>query len=261
MTNQAQAVDQQKGEVPDPDHPALAENPRLTNRYYHLIRVLKGGLQKAVAQLDLSPESRILDYGCSSMRHRGMFPADAEYIGADLEGNDLADVFLGDDGCVPLEDNSFDVVFSTQVLEHVADPQLYLRECQRLLKPGGQLILSTHGIYVFHPCPTDYWRWTYPGLRKIVEDAGFEVTSLRGLSGGLPTALQLLQDVSRQKLPRLLRPLFFVFIQGAMAITDRMYSEEGRIKNATFLLITANARPASRSQQTSDAADGEDAAT
>lgn len=222
-----------------PKHPALAEHPRITNPYYHLIKVLKNGLQPAVQALDLPAGSHVLDYGCSTMRHRGMFPANIKYTGADIAGNDLADVILNKDGRVPLASGSFDVVFSTQVLEHVEDPLLYLSECQRLLKPGGKLVLSTHGTFMFHACPNDYWRWTHMGLQKIVENAGFRVTSLQGLCGGLPTALQLLQDVIRLKLPRFLRPVLYAIIQSGMALTDRMYSPEGRIRNATFLLVTA----------------------
>lgn len=221
------------------NHPALAEKPKITNPYYHLIRVLTGGLRPAVASLKLKTGDRVLDYGCSTMRHRQMFPDDVEYVGADLAENPLAHVILEPEGQVPLASGSFDAVFSTQVLEHVEDPVLYLNECRRLLKPGGKLVLSTHGTYVFHPCPYDYWRWTHLGLQKIVERAGFKVTSLQGLCGGMPTALQLLQDVTHRKLPAFIRPLFYALIQASMALTDKMYSPEGRIRNATFLLVTA----------------------
>ena len=55
---------------------------------------------------------------------------------------------------------SFDAVLSTQVLEHVADPGALPAERFRVLRPGGRLLLSTHGIFVYHPDPDDYWRWT-----------------------------------------------------------------------------------------------------
>ncbi|MBX3169828.1 MAG: methyltransferase domain-containing protein [Candidatus Eremiobacteraeota bacterium] len=44
---------------------------------------------------------------------------------------------------LPFPDASFDVVFATEVIEHVLDPQRWLREVMRVLKPGGRLQLST----------------------------------------------------------------------------------------------------------------------
>ena len=230
-----------------PDHPALAERPGLSNPFYHLIKVLTGGLRPAIAALDLPPGGRVLDYGCSTMRHRGMFPDHVSYMGADIAGNELADVILDKDGRVPLASRSFDVVFSTQVLEHVEDPRLYLSECRRLLKPGGKLLLTTHGTFVFHPCPNDYWRWTHMGLQRVIEQAGMKVTDLQGLCGGLPSALQLLQDVVSHRLPRFVRPLWHCVIQTLMVATDRLYSPYQRLRNATFFLVTAEVSEASRS--------------
>lgn len=223
----------------DLSHPALAAHPKLTNPYFHLIHVLHGGLEPAIKNLHLPVGSRLLDYGCSTMRHRYLFPTHLEYVGADLSDNPLADVALEEDGRVPQPAASFDAIFSTQVLEHVEDPDLYLAECRRLLKPGGELLLTTHGTFVFHPCPYDYWRWTHMGLQRTIEKAGFEVTGLQGLCGGLPTAFQLLQDVISPKLPRLLRPLLHAFIQSLMVITDRLYKPHQRLRNATFFLVTA----------------------
>jgi SAM-dependent methyltransferase len=44
---------------------------------------------------------------------------------------------------LPFRDGSFDLVLSHAVIEHVADAALYLRECRRVLAPGGRFYLST----------------------------------------------------------------------------------------------------------------------
>jgi SAM-dependent methyltransferase len=176
------------------------------------------------------------------MQYRDLFPAGIDYVGADLPGNELAQVLLDDTGRVPLPDASFDLIFSTQVLEHVEEPDLYLAECRRLLKPGGRLLLSTHGTLIFHPCPNDYWRWTAPGLHRTIEKASFGVTTTQGVFGGMATALQFLQDTTAHKLPGFLRPLFFCAMQIMILLADRAYSPEGRIKNACCLIMTAQAR-------------------
>ncbi len=52
--------------------------------------------------------------------------------------------FLQADGmALPFASGSFDLVLSHAVIEHVADAPLYLRECRRVLKPGGLMFLST----------------------------------------------------------------------------------------------------------------------
>lgn len=229
-------------------HPALAETPRLSNPYYQLIRQLKAQLRSAIQRAALAPGARVLDYGCSTMHHRPLFPPGIEYLGADLPGNALAHIILDDDGRVPAADASFDLLFSTQVLEHVEDPDLYLAECRRLLKPGGRLLLSTHGTFIFHPCPHDYWRWTWMGLERALQKAGFEVDDMQGVCGGIPTALQLLQDLIANKLPRFLKPLLYVIFQSAMVMTDRLYSPSQRLRNACILVVTA--RLAAPSRQT-----------
>lgn len=50
---------------------------------------------------------------------------------------------VADAQALPFPDESFDVIFSCECLEHVPGPQQALREMSRILKPGGQLILTT----------------------------------------------------------------------------------------------------------------------
>ena len=71
-----------------------------------------------------------------------------------------------------------DYVISSQVLEHVASPGRYLREAHRMLKPGGKLLLSTHGLWPYHPTPTDFRRWTRAGLVAELEASGFRLARL-----------------------------------------------------------------------------------
>ena len=59
---------------------------------------------------------------------------------------------------------------------------------------GGRLLLSTHGVFFYHPDPEDYWRWTCAGLRRIVSDAGLEVERFEGMMGLLAVGLQITQD-------------------------------------------------------------------
>lgn len=209
------------------------------HRYAHHIRVLPARLEALAADLRPPPQARILDYGCADAPYRDFFARDADYVGADLPGNPYASIDLNPDATVPAEDGSFDVVLSTQVLEHVSDPSLYLSECFRVLCPGGRLLLSTHGVFVYHPDPVDYWRWTCAGLRRVVNDAGFEIERFEGIIGLAATGLQLFQDAVLHRLPRRMRPLLAVCIQTLAGLADRLESQASRDLNGQVFGLVA----------------------
>jgi SAM-dependent methyltransferase len=209
------------------------------HRLAYIVNKLPEGLEELSRDLNFPPGGRVLDYGCADAPYRHFFPADAEYLGADLPGNPVATVEVAEDGTVPIEDDSCDAVLSTQVLEHVSDPAVYLAECARVLRPGGRLLLSTHGIMVYHPDPVDYWRWTCAGLQRVIEDAGLEIVRFEGIMGLAATGLQLVHDSIYWKLPRLLKPAFSLVMQSLIAISDRLTGAESRRLNSLVFALVA----------------------
>lgn len=185
-----------------------------------------------------APRATVLDYGCADSPYRHLV-ADQRYLGADLPGNPNATVELGADGTVPLPDASADLVLSTQVLEHVRDPARYLAECYRLLRPGGRLVLTTHGVMYLHRDPTDYWRWTCDGLRLVVEQAGFTVESTRGVLTLAAAGLQLVQQGVGGRVPRLLHKPVTALFQLLIALADRFGNEQSRAENGLVLGVCA----------------------
>lgn len=209
-------------------------------------RYVAGELERAVSDLAVPlavPGSRMLDFGCADQPYRWLFGSGVEYVGADLGGNKLADVTIADDGTLPLPDSQFDLILSTQVLEHVVDPARYVSECYRLLKPGGSLVITTHGIMYYHPDPDDYWRWTSAGLTRLLESGGMSDVDVHGIMGLAPTAVQLFQRATVYKLPVRLRRPYVAIMQGLVQFLDRFYSDETRTANALVLAARA-VRPA-----------------
>jgi SAM-dependent methyltransferase len=111
---------------------------------------------------------RVLDVGCGDRPYAQIFPG---AVGFDVPGNEHADLH-GSLESIPVEDESFDVVLCLQVLEHVPDPAAAVRELHRVVRPGGRVLLSTHGVYPFHPNPDDLWRWTHQGLERVFLASG-----------------------------------------------------------------------------------------
>jgi SAM-dependent methyltransferase len=107
--------------------------------------------------------ARVLDVGCGDRPYAELFPG---AVGFDVPGNPHADLH-GSLESIPVDDASFDVALCLQVLEHVPDPGAAVRELHRVVRPGGRVLLSTHGVYPFHPNPDDLWRWTHQGLERL----------------------------------------------------------------------------------------------
>jgi SAM-dependent methyltransferase len=114
---------------------------------------------------------RVLDVGCGIKPYYPWFDAAASYIGVDVQENPHADLH-GAIEALPVEDESYDIVIATQVLEHVDDPVVAVRELYRVTASGGRVLASTHGVMVYHPNPGDYWRWTHAGLARLFAGAG-----------------------------------------------------------------------------------------
>jgi SAM-dependent methyltransferase len=122
----------------------------------------------------LSPGTLVLDAGCGAMPYKRLF-AHCRFLGLDLMPfHGMPDLF-GVAERLPLRDCSVDAILSTQYLEHAADPKSVIREFRRVLRSDGTLLLSTHGVWAYHPDPVDYWRWTESGLQLILEQCGFRV--------------------------------------------------------------------------------------
>jgi SAM-dependent methyltransferase len=129
-------------------------------------------------------EAHVLDVGCGDRPYRELFP---DTVGFDVPGNPHADLH-GSLESIPVEDGRFDVVLCLQVLEHVPDPAAAVRELHRVVRPGGRVLASTHGVYPFHPNPDDLWRWTQQGLERLfLTNAEWASVSVRPGAGTAAT--------------------------------------------------------------------------
>ena len=186
------------------------------NMYLHLSDLLLGLKQT----MSGTQPKRVLDYGCGGSPYRFLFPQ-ASYIRADLPHIDGLDHIIKPDGSVDVSSGTVDLVISSQVLEHVPDPAVYLAECHRVLEPGGSLLLSTHGLFPDHGCPYDFQRWTADGLSRAVLTAGFKIESLKKMTSN-KRALAFYQDLYSRFLKKNKKTLFgFIYWMLHLAITQR----------------------------------------
>jgi SAM-dependent methyltransferase len=198
-------------------------NPAIDGGRYYVLTKLKECNQQVIDTYikGKNKTAKLLDYGCGEAPYRRLYePHVKEYLCADFKHNPLAQIEINPQGLLPLKEKSIDLVLSTQVLEHVPQVEAYLGEARRILKVEGMLILSTHGFWMDHPDPEDYWRWTKAGLKKTIEDNGFMVLEMMGVVGLAASGLQLFQDGFQKHLPKLLRKPFFYKIQLLQRVVD-----------------------------------------
>jgi SAM-dependent methyltransferase len=168
----------------------------------------------------------LLDFGAGGQPYRGLFePAVKKYIAADVTPTPglVLDVTLVPGQPVPMEAGSVDTILSSQTLEHVPDPAFYLRECRRLLRPGGVLILTAPMQWRHHEQPYDYFRFTRYGLSHLVTQAGFTIENLEGTGGVWALIGQILNSALVERGIR--RPIVFRLVNRTALWLDRRYPD------------------------------------
>ena len=142
----------------------------------------------------IAPGTRLLDAGAGEGPYRSLF-GHCSYVSSDWSSSPHAGALRADIlsplDALPVEDGSFDAVLCTQVLEHVARPELVLAELFRVLAPGGSLWLTAPMVGELHEEPYDFFRYTSHGLTSLARGAGFTEVEVEPL-GGYFTALGVL---------------------------------------------------------------------
>jgi SAM-dependent methyltransferase len=117
----------------------------------------------------LKPGSKIIDIGAGEQKYK-IYCENLAYISQDfcqydgkghhgLQTGDwnTADINIVSDILnIPVENNSFDCVLCTEVLEHVPDPELVIAEINRICKPGGTILLTAPFAAKYHFAPYFY---------------------------------------------------------------------------------------------------------
>ena len=111
------------------------------------------------------------DYG-TTQDLRAIFAARGRYLGVDIQSGpgvdlvlDLTDSFQRIDAA--LDGARFATIFCLSVLEHCERPFEMADNLTRLLVPQGKICLSVPFAFKFHGYPSDYWRFTHEGIRKL----------------------------------------------------------------------------------------------
>lgn len=151
-------------------------NPNITHHFYFIRKAILAAISENSQQLT----GKLMDFGCGAKPYKSLFSHIDEYVGVDYEGeghsHENAEIEVFYDGkTIPFPDNHFDSILSSEVFEHLFEINHLLGELNRVLKPGGKMLITCPFIWNEHEAPIDYARYTQFALTFLFEQANFKV--------------------------------------------------------------------------------------
>jgi len=147
-------------------------------------------LKKQIQNVAKYVKGKVLDVGAGECDRYSDFFNSTQYIKMDVKAGKNIDI-VGSVEKIPFDDESFDCVVCTQVFEHLKGPALGAQEIYRVLKTGGNLLLTVPQINELHEEPYDFFRYTKFGVMQIFEGAGFKLVEYSQRGGFFTTISQL----------------------------------------------------------------------
>jgi len=145
---------------------------------------------------EIAKEKEVLDIGGGFrfqkdlLKYQQLF-TNSNYRTLDIEEKYYPDI-VGDITDMPLKDESIDAIICKAVLEHVAEPQMAVKEIYRVLKKRGKCFVYVPFLYPYHAHQgvyKDYYRYTEDGIRYLFRD--FKSIEICPVRGNLETVFNL----------------------------------------------------------------------
>lgn len=143
--------------------------------------------------------SKVLDFGCGDTRYKKFIAENNEYIGVDSKktgfenSKKFADIYW-DNKTLPFENEKFDLIVCTEVLDDVEDIELVTRELKRVLKKNGKIFITMPFMFGEHNIPYDYRRFTSFGIKKFFEKQNFNIVEFKKILQGKNSIIQILES-------------------------------------------------------------------
>lgn len=162
----------------------------------------------------------LLDVGCGKKPYKKFFFENSNidsYLGLDIKeaieyGGEKPDIFWEDDK-IPLNENTINTAIATEVLEHVPNPELFLLEVNRVLKPKGLLLVTIPFLWPLHEIPHDNYRYTPFAIKRILENSGFVDINIQAMGGWNASLGQMIALWTKRsfkaKLPKIIFTIIF----------------------------------------------------
>ncbi|MDK2408325.1 methyltransferase domain-containing protein [Aphanizomenon sp. PH219] len=108
----------------------------------------------------------------------------------------------------PIQDQTYDIIISGQVIEHIRKPWVWIKEVARLCKPEGLVITINPVSWPYHEAPIDCWRAYPEGMKALYEDAKLDVIMSTWESLESPQYSRYIPGQSRESQKGFVRDLY-----------------------------------------------------
>ena len=220
--------------------------PSLRKDFAHY--VIRLSILNAVKNFIPELSGTVVDLGSGNMPYKQLILQNksvTKYISidwAETEYYDQKPDITWDGTTIPLANDSVDCILLTEVLEHLQEPIIVLKEVLRVLKHGGKLMGTTPFIWPLHEVPNDHQRLTPYGLNYILIKAGFQNNVTSGAGGWQSSVAQFLSAyVSfgiRNKWAKKLAKAFLYFPVLAMA-SDKEVTDFSHTSMVNLIIFKA----------------------
>lgn len=152
---------------------------KLLGIFFNINFIIRSKLYKIIQKKSKELNGNLLDFGCGQKPYLDLFDHVLNYTGVDIQEsghnhlNSKIDVFY-DGKKLPFNDNSFDSIFASEVLEHVYNIDEILNELNRVLKKNGKMLITIPFIWEEHEEPYDFNRFTIFFLKNKLNDYKFQ---------------------------------------------------------------------------------------
>ncbi len=121
-----------------------------------------------------------------------------------------------------IQDDSYSCIIAVGLLEHLKNPEQFLLECYRILKPGGRLFISVSSVFAVHRGPDDYFHVTQFGMRQLLSSQSWSEIDIKGSCGPFKTVGMMLERILLQCETRYLIRPFVELLAYTIPFLDRL---------------------------------------
>lgn len=217
--------------------------------------IIRSSILKAISWVLPKLNGDLLDIGCGKMPYKDFISQNSSvmsYKGLDIDNALLYDEevkpdYTWDGIKMPLSNNSFDCALATEVLEHCPDPEIVLRETNRVLKPNSLLFFTVPFLWNLHEVPHDQYRYTPFSLKRHLINSGFSEVEIYATGGWHLSMAQMLGLwVKRSYIPpikrKMIQKLILIFMKKLISISavENLEFSEGKMITGLYGVAKKN---------------------
>jgi SAM-dependent methyltransferase len=213
-------------------------HPTRSQPDYLILRHLLKNLERVLEEIR-HPVDHVLDLYCGTQPYRDLLPPHTRYVSMDIHDRyGTPDVISSE--FLPFPDDSFDLVLFTEAFHYVTDPEAGVAELQRVIRPGGTLVLTVPLVWEYDRRIVER-RYTGPHLAELF--AGWDELQVRE-NGGYSVAwatltgriLRGMDELLPPGTRRTVRPLFIASSLALNFVATLLTKGEARWQKGPFVL-------------------------